>query len=281
MADQRNIRSSTPFWNGLYFTEVSWNWSLVDKDFYQYDESNFMNWDSGQPSTNKVMPGCVVMTSSGMWRLHHCGNPYKPVCSNVTGQHVSFVFIDISMNWKAAQSYCREHLTDLAIPRNLSENEKIRALIPAGVSGWIGLYRVTWKWSDGAMFIWSPWLPGEPDEVGEKCTATVFNYRHYYSSQHYYSSTIYDGYWGAWPCDSRKPFICHHDPVPSTKQVVKVKLVGNSTLDLNDPAVLENLLKELKQKMKGKGVDTEIKLSWKKQQDGNVFYKEKKEEDQK
>ncbi|XP_035981084.1 putative C-type lectin domain family 20 member A [Fundulus heteroclitus] len=181
------------------------------------------------------------MTSSGKWLLYDCGYSHKPVCSNITGQHVSFVYINSLMTWKEAQSYCREHLTDLAIPRNLSENEKIRALIPAGVSGWIGLYKVTWK-----------------------CSTDYSN-----------------GYWGAWPCDSRKPFICHHDPVPSTKQVVKVKLVGNSNLDLNDPAVLENLLKELKQKMKEQGVDTEIKLSWKKQQDGNVFYKEKKEEDQK
>ncbi|XP_035994260.1 ovocleidin-17-like [Fundulus heteroclitus] len=232
-----------------------------------------MNWDSGYPGTNEKMPGCVLMTSSGKWLLQYCGYSYKPVCSNVTGQHVSFVFINIPMNWKEAQSYCREHLTDLAIPRNLSENEKIRALIPAGYS-WIGLYRDTWKWSDGDMYIWNRWLSGEPDEVGEKCTATVFDNR-------YSSTSNYNGNWGAWPCDSRKPFICHHDPVPSTKQVVKVKLVGNSNLDLNDPAVLENLLKELKQKMKEQGVDTEIKLSWKKQQDGNVFYKEKKEEDQK
>ncbi|XP_035998824.1 putative C-type lectin domain family 20 member A [Fundulus heteroclitus] len=170
------------------------------------------------------------------------------------------------MSWMDAQNYCREHFTDLAIPRNLSENEKIRAVIPAGVYGWISLFRTTWKWSGGPMYVFQRWIGGQPDGGTGTCGATKFDR---------------SGYWADWSCDIRKPFICHHDSVPFTKQVVKVKLVGNSALDLNDPAVLENLQEELKQKVRENGVDAEIRLSWKKQVDGKIFYQEKEEEDQK
>ncbi|MED6274535.1 hypothetical protein CHARACLAT_017459 [Characodon lateralis] len=72
--------------------------------------------------------------------------------------------------------------------------------------------------------------------------------------------------------------VCFKDSVPFTKQVVKVKLVGNSALDLNDPAVLGNLQEELKEKVKEQGVAAEVKLSWKEQLDGKIFYKEKKDQ---
>ncbi|KAM4571094.1 uncharacterized protein V3H82_010809 [Fundulus diaphanus] len=115
------------------------------------------------------------------------------------------------------------------------------------------------------MYVFRSWMFAEPNGGAQKCAAAKFDR---------------SGNWGDWPCDVKKSFICHHDSVPFTKQVVKVKLVGNSALDLNDPAVLENLQEELKQKMREKGVDAEIRLSWKKQVDGKIFYKEK-EEDQK
>ncbi|MED6240422.1 hypothetical protein ATANTOWER_020848, partial [Ataeniobius toweri] len=197
------------------------------------------------------------------WVDTYCDALYKPVCSNVTGQNVAFVFINTVMSWTDAQRYCREHLTDLAIPRNLSENEKIRAVIPGGLYSWIGLYRDTWKWSDGSMYVFNRWTSGQPDAGEQKCAGAMFGY---------------SGYWGAWPCYTRQPFICHHDSVPFTKQVVKVKLVGNSALDLNDPAVLGNLQEELKEKVKEQGVAAEVKLSWKKQLDGKIFYKEKKDQ---
>ncbi|XP_038154314.1 uncharacterized protein LOC119791977 isoform X2 [Cyprinodon tularosa] len=65
--------------------------------------------------------------------------------------------------------------------------------------------------------------------------------------------------------------------LPFTKQVVKVKLVGNSAVDLNDPAVLEKLQEKLQQKLQETNSAAEVKLSWKKHLDGTTFYKEKKE----
>lgn len=60
-----------------------------------------------------------------------------------------FSFVNKSMSWMEAQSYCRQHYTDLASVRNKSENELIH-LISSSQQIWIGLYRGPWKWSDGS-----------------------------------------------------------------------------------------------------------------------------------
>ncbi|XP_041655017.1 uncharacterized protein LOC121517377 [Cheilinus undulatus] len=66
---------------------------------------------------------------------------------------------------------------------------------------------------------------------------------------------------------------------PASKQVIKVRLVKqSSSLDLNDPAVLEDILKELRQNLRDQGVTQDVRLSWRKQADGKVFHKEKKKE---
>ncbi|XP_054878148.1 L-selectin-like [Poeciliopsis prolifica] len=165
------------------------------------------------------------------------------------------------MNWEEAQSFCRDHYTDLAFPRSQAENEEIAAEIPGGVLGWIGFYRESWKWSDGHMYLFQNWLQAKPDSQSELCSVARF------------SSS---GGWDDWNCDKLKPFICHDDPQPFTTQVVKVKLVLNSALDLNDPAVLENMKAELRLMLDQQGPD--VKLSWKKQQDGKIFHQEEEEE---
>ncbi|RVE71011.1 hypothetical protein OJAV_G00070480 [Oryzias javanicus] len=48
------------------------------------------------------------------------------------------------------------------------------------------------------------------------------------------------------------------------KKVVKMKFLTPPSLDLNDPAVQEDLLQQLSQKLKDQGVDGEVKLSWRK-----------------
>lgn len=41
--------------------------------------------------------------------------------------------------------------------------------------------------------------------------------------------------------------------------------------------MLRSFVSQLKQKLKNQGVNEDVKLSWKKQPDGKVFHKEKKE----
>ncbi|XP_035994624.1 C-type lectin lectoxin-Phi1-like [Fundulus heteroclitus] len=165
------------------------------------------------------------------------------------------------MTWTAAQKYCRDHHSDLASVRNMTENQKIQQLVPAGDKVWIGLYRDTWKWSDGRNFSLSYWNSVEPNnkEPPEICVAAAFDA---------------EGKWEDWPCEIKRTFICY-SYIPVSKKVLVLKLEKTTNLDLNDHAVLEELLNQLKQKLKEQGLNEDIQLSWRKQSDENVFHKEK------
>ncbi|XP_056298016.1 lymphocyte antigen 75-like [Pseudoliparis swirei] len=134
-----------------------------------------------------------------------------------------------------------------------------------GAYVWIGLFRDPWKWSDGSDHSfrnWNPVEPREPDGSSETCVAADFSA---------------DGQWETLDCNEKSAFICYSDVASVSKRVVKVRLVKtSSSLDLNDPVVVEDLLKKLKQRLKDQGLNEDIKLSWKKQSDGKVFHKEEK-----
>ncbi|XP_008413182.1 secretory phospholipase A2 receptor-like [Poecilia reticulata] len=262
-ADLEQMGPMPAAWIGLYHDEIIWKW--LSGGFTQSDELNFQNWYPGEPNILWYLPACGIMDSSGRWYDASCEENNYPVCSNVSDEGTSYVFVDTKMSWEEAQSYCREDYTDLAFPRSQLENSLIKAEIPAGgVYGWIGLYLDTWKWSDGPMYGFVNWAVGKPESRMEHCGAATF-----------YSP----GLWDDWPCDEMKPFICHHDSPPFTTQVVKLKLVGSATLDLNDPAVLQNMKEELQLQLKQQGEAADVKLSWKKQQDGKIFHREEEEEE--
>ncbi|XP_050926951.1 lectin-like [Lates calcarifer] len=166
------------------------------------------------------------------------------------------------MTWTEAQSYCRANHTDLASVRNTVENQRVTQVISSTPEVWIGLFRDSWKWSDGSNSSFRYWITGEPNGGTENCVAANFNNSGKWEDQH---------------CGQRRAFICYSPPV--SKKVVRVRLMKkSSSLDLNDPAVMEDILRELKQKLKDKGVDGDVKLSWRKQSDGKVFHKEKETE---
>uniref|UniRef100_A0A8C2YXT0 C-type lectin domain-containing protein n=1 Tax=Cyclopterus lumpus TaxID=8103 RepID=A0A8C2YXT0_CYCLU len=87
-----------------------------------------------------------------------------------------FVLISTKMTWTEAQSSCREHHTDLALVRNMEENQIVQSLNPIEV--WIGLFRDPWKWSDGSDSSFRKWNPPEPRKPGgssETCVAADFS----------------------------------------------------------------------------------------------------------
>uniref|UniRef100_A0A671YBB9 C-type lectin domain-containing protein n=1 Tax=Sparus aurata TaxID=8175 RepID=A0A671YBB9_SPAAU len=204
---------------------------------------------------------------NGQWQDYRCKRRFRSVCMDVRGLKVTFVLIEGKKNWTEAQSYCRKHHTDLASVRNAAENQKVDDVIPAEQSAWIGLFRDSWKWSDGSFSSFRYWLQGQPDNVGGKdvCVSADLGS---------------NGQWSDDPCDKKRPFICY---VPmTTKQVIKVRLVReDSSLDLNDPAVMEQMLKEVNHVVPFQGVKGDVKLSWRKQADGKVFHKEEEEETKK
>ncbi|XP_061590775.1 macrophage mannose receptor 1-like [Cololabis saira] len=258
LADTSKLKADQLVWIGLYDDMNSWRWSMSDRK-----ETEFTNWQSGEPNNLDGYEYCVETDPYAVWNDKPCFAANKPVCADVTGQTVTFVFINITMNWTDAQHYCREHHTDLASVRNMIENQKIKGVIPAGEYVWIGLFRDSWKWSDGSKLSFMNWNKDEPDNSGENDTCAAAGVKN-------------SGKWEDGNCVIKRPFICYR-AVP--KQVVRLKLIKPSSLDLKDPIVLEHMLDQLKQKLKEQGVNGDVKLSWRKQSDGNIFYKEKTEEE--
>ncbi|KAM3618603.1 uncharacterized protein V6R79_022405 [Siganus canaliculatus] len=250
-------------WIGLYDDVDGWRWSLTDVTFYKPGEVDFRAWDNGQPENSGSEEYCVTINDRG------------------------FVLVSTSMNWTEAQSYCRNHHTDLASVRNMEENNEVMNLVPSGQTAWIGLFRDSWKWSDGSSLSFTYWRQGEPNsniETQENCALSN------------------SGRWEDWPCDTKTAFICYSAPRVSRK-VVRVKLERSSSVDLDDPAVAqkileqvnvsaftlnsadsqsnvqesESLVSQLKQRLKEQGLPGDVKLSWRKKPDGKIFHQEKKE----
>uniref|UniRef100_A0A8C9ZAL4 C-type lectin domain-containing protein n=1 Tax=Sander lucioperca TaxID=283035 RepID=A0A8C9ZAL4_SANLU len=119
------------------------------------------------------------------------------LCAPFSGSDVTFVIVTKSLTWTAAQSYCRDHYTDLASVRNMTENQKVQQVITAGGKyAWIGLFRDSWKWSDGSTSSFSFWKNGQPDTKNgnEACVAADFSQ---------------SGTWEGWPCDMERALELH------------------------------------------------------------------------
>ncbi|XP_061587309.1 secretory phospholipase A2 receptor-like [Cololabis saira] len=110
------------------------------------------------------------------------------------------------MTWLEAQSYCRENHTDLASgPHQLKDTQLQQLPELQKLNGteennhaFIGLYRDTWRWSDGSSFSFRHWRPGSG--ISTKHIRYVMVEKN-----------------GRWTTDessiSRKPFFCYDDKV--------------------------------------------------------------------
>ncbi|XP_070696447.1 C-type mannose receptor 2-like [Pempheris klunzingeri] len=247
-------------WIGLYDDLDSWRWSLSNTSFYKYGEKEFRRWASGEPNNEKGNERCTQIYHDGRWNDVNCDTPLKAVCFDVQGPNVTFVLINISLSWPEAQSYCREHHTDLASVRTMAENQRVKELLGPGEEVWIGLFRESWKWSDGSNSSFRYWSLYEPNNYygNEMCVMADFGN---------------SGKWEDWSCDKKTAFICYRDG-PVSQKVINVRLKKSSSLDLNDPAVTEDILKKLRRRLKDQGVNKGVRLSWKKQADGKVFHRD-------
>ncbi|KAA8577397.1 hypothetical protein FQN60_016764, partial [Etheostoma spectabile] len=81
----------------------------------------------------------------------------------LSGSNVTFVLVNSSLTWTGAQNYCRTQYTDLASVRDMTENQKIHGMLGGRGVFWIGLFRDSWKWSDGSSSSFSFWKTGQPD----------------------------------------------------------------------------------------------------------------------
>uniref|UniRef100_A0A3P9K6W1 C-type lectin domain-containing protein n=1 Tax=Oryzias latipes TaxID=8090 RepID=A0A3P9K6W1_ORYLA len=116
-------------------------------------------------------------------------------------QHHYLVFNE-TKTWTEAQSFCREQFADLATVDNMEDMNNLNGmaimeLTPAGKKPWIGLFRDSWKWTDGSNSSFRNWKVGRPNNYqnqNENCAVADFE-----------SS----GQWDDRNCDEKRAFICY------------------------------------------------------------------------
>uniref|UniRef100_A0A672FCM4 C-type lectin domain-containing protein n=1 Tax=Salarias fasciatus TaxID=181472 RepID=A0A672FCM4_SALFA len=109
-------------------------------------------WDD--PTSWKAQT-CMIIMSDGKWDDESCSSTFHFVCYNGKKKNIT---------WEDARSYCRANHTDLAMIEEKKENRNVKSVIQ-GQSGWIGLYREPWMWSDGSNSSFRNWLKNSPDNL--------------------------------------------------------------------------------------------------------------------
>ncbi|XP_046710803.1 putative C-type lectin domain family 20 member A [Silurus meridionalis] len=242
---------SSNAWVGMYNDVNSWRWSLGNEPV------GLKMWVAVLKQPDNKIPEelCGGINLLG-WLDDSCKNVHPFVCfdDRYSGSN-SYISLSSEVTWYDAQSYCRQHHTDLASARNQTEQSAIRSKIL--LFSWIGLFRDGWKWADGTNFSTIPWMSGKPDNVqgGQNC------------------GYLNNGQAVNAPCSNILPFFCH-SLITGRKQYLHIKLVSNQ--NLYDAAVQAAILEKIKQKLKDNGMAENATLKWREQPDGLVFHKEMK-----
>ncbi|GAA6221702.1 lymphocyte antigen 75-like isoform X1 [Lates japonicus] len=246
-------------WVGLY-SKVEWKWS----DGYTGSGAEFRSWETSDDEPDFVSANqfCVNIGGGGGWWDDDCSLKYPFICYRGTQLDPEFVLVNETMDWSSARRHCRENFIDLATVRNHTENTEIQNLVPSGNWAWTGLSRdPNFYWSDQSNFSFSN-LDNTANLIGSMriiCGVAALHR---------------SGKWRFLPCERRLPFVCHSIPPPSVKrQVVKLRMKVENSVDLNDPAVKAGILKKLQDRLEENGVSG-VSLKWREQPDGKVFHKE-------
>nr|XP_055046007.1 putative C-type lectin domain family 20 member A [Misgurnus anguillicaudatus] len=220
---QETVQSATvsAAWTGLYNDIYSWRWS------YQDENVTFNSWYTPEPNNVLGIEECGNTDSTG-WSDWPCTSKHPFLCFNETATVSDrFVLITDEMTWPEAQNYCRQNYTDLATIQNQADKDLLTTKIGTNTQPWIGLFRDSWKWSDGSKVSSIRWKSSTRNTDGKDqrpCGAAGPD------------GLIVDQF-----CSDPLPFICLKY---SKKQIVRTEI--KSGLNLNDPAVMEKILQLVK-----------------------------------
>uniref|UniRef100_A0A668UMN9 C-type lectin domain-containing protein n=1 Tax=Oreochromis aureus TaxID=47969 RepID=A0A668UMN9_OREAU len=138
---QDSAQSQTEAWIGLYNITGGdnrrWHWSLPGEEYTE----NKTCWKDGEPNDKKYPENCV--RTGDKWADVPCTQTFQFICYD-------------GENMWTAQSYCRQHHTDLASGLDQIYSEEFKNL-QNSKELWIGLFRDSWRWSDGSNFSFRYW----------------------------------------------------------------------------------------------------------------------------
>ncbi|XP_047671869.1 macrophage mannose receptor 1-like isoform X5 [Tachysurus fulvidraco] len=245
---------ATYAWVGLYNDVNSWRWSLNDLPLKNV---TYTNWYPGEPDNLGGKQACGFIGGGNVWYDTACTGLKPFICynSNFSGA-ARFIGITTLLTWPQAQAYCREYHTDLASALNSSDQNMLWQVRNIQGVSWIGLYRDTWKWSDGTIASNLPWASGYPNNYGGHANCAV----------------VYNGLFYDTTCTSLLSFFCHSF---STMRNQTVRLQVKSDGSVFDSAVQSSILEQMKKKLKEHGMLENTKVTWRVQPDGNIFKKKK------
>ncbi|XP_036412350.1 macrophage mannose receptor 1-like isoform X2 [Colossoma macropomum] len=233
-------------WIGLKRgNQTTWGWSMGNNTF-----SKYTNWASGQPNGD----GWCGLINSGSWWDRSCDLNYTFICYNESSiPSQRYIHVQKQLTWRAAQRYCREIYTDLSSIRNAEENNQLNYTLD---DTWVGLFSDSWAWSDQSTSSFRYWADSEPGQT-DKCVSVAVN-----DSARWYDED----------CSLKRNFVCQNYV---KIQILRVKVSSNGKKDLSEPEINAAILKQIEEKLKEKGINGIIKVSWK-EMDGRVFCPEKK-----
>ncbi|XP_055032694.2 putative C-type lectin domain family 20 member A [Misgurnus anguillicaudatus] len=253
--------TSSLVWTGMYNDLNSWRWS------YKNEAITYTHFYSSEPNNNGDQE-CVA-SKIGYWNDLVCSSKLVFFCYDDTQTGAArFVLVsDVLRTWHDAQIYCRQTFTDLAIIRNQNDNNVLNV---ATNYAWIGMFRDSWKWSDGTNVSAYPinWASSEPNLNGMNPISVTAEL-----------DGSLDDQLGSYTF----PFLCMYNATNVTTPMKVINLVNitdpkqqilrveiKTGQNLNNPTNMQFILQWIKQKLTVQGVVI-ARMTWKTQPNGNVF----------
>uniref|UniRef100_W5LQP2 Macrophage mannose receptor 1-like n=1 Tax=Astyanax mexicanus TaxID=7994 RepID=W5LQP2_ASTMX len=245
-AEAQRLGFKSEAWIGMYNDVNSWHWSIDNSEL-----GSVRMWSNGEPNNNNVKEECVKIDGSGKWYDAPCQDPNQFVCYNANGSAQYVHISSPTKSWKDAQAYCRQFYTDLACPKDDTENTAVKAVL-SSKSVWMGLFRYSWMWADGTPVSYAAWKSSQPDNSGGTENLCTF---------------LNGGLFHDDVCSDQRAFFCQYS---LKKMFVKVQVQSNQ--DVNDPSVKDGIMQKMQDKLQELGMAEDNTLAWRMQPDGNVFY---------